>query len=544
MYKLLLCLRYLRTRYIALASIISVMLGVATMIVVNSVMAGFSGEMKDRIHGLLADIVVQSRSMNGIYDPDAIQAEINEAAGEFIEGMTPVVEVPGLITFYLAGEPYTVPIELVGIEPEGKSLVGPMMDYLKSYQPEKRNGKIVAPPLRTRDEPLGWKLTAEALDFRRRKVEAELKFMQQDGYDVGQGPPQGPTQGGVQQASAASVPAGDEATNEVELAFSDEAPEDVPNFDDPVFPEATEEARDPREPLDARVYIGSELISVPVQNKEGGTDLKYMLRPGEDVVVGTVQSQRMEAARIEATVVDIFQSGMSEYDSRLVFMNIKELQKKRKMFRDPRFDEDGNVIDGTFAVTSVQIKLKDYADAPEVVKRLSAIFPPDKVQVVTWEEKQGPLLEAIEVEAAILNVLLFLIIAVAGFGILAIFFMIVVEKTRDIGILKALGASSRGVMSIFLSYGLALGVVGSAVGVGLGLLFVKYINEIEEGLSWITGQKVFNRQIYYFSKIPTKVSPSMVVWVAIGAMAIAVLASILPARRASRLSPVESLRYE
>ena len=78
--------------------------------------------------------------------------------------------------------------------------------------------------------------------------------------------------------------------------------------------------------------------------------------------------------------------------------------------------------------------------------------------------------------------LLFLIIAVAGFGILAIFYMIVVEKTRDIGILKSLGASGRGVMGIFLAYGLSLGMVGSGVGMAAGLLFVRYINEIAAAL--------------------------------------------------------------
>ena len=83
-------------------------------------------------------------------------------------------------------------------------------------------------------------------------------------------------------------------------------------------------------------------------------------------------------------------------------------------------------------------------------------------------------------ETAILNVLLFLIIAVAGFGILAIFLMIVVEKTRDIGILKSLGASGRGIMGIFLGYGLSLGLVGSGVGMVLGLLFVRHINEIAD----------------------------------------------------------------
>ncbi len=136
-----------------------------------------------------------------------------------------------------------------------------------------------------------------------------------------------------------------------------------------------------------------------------------------------------------------------------------------------------------------------------------AVFPPGIFTIKTWEQKQGPLLAAVEIETGILNVLLFLIIAVAGFGILAIFFMIVVEKTRDIGILKALGASSSGVMSIFLSYGLALGVVGSGVGVALGLFFVRYINEIESAIAAITGRKVFDDKVYYFPEIPTLVEP-------------------------------------
>ena len=122
--------------------------------------------------------------------------------------------------------------------------------------------------------------------------------------------------------------------------------------------------------------------------------------------------------------------------------------------------------------------------------------------------------------------------------------MIVVEKTRDIGILKALGASRQGIMSIFLGYGLALGVVGSGVGVLLGLTFVYYINEIEKGITWLLGRKVFDETIYYFPEIPTAVSPMMVSCVALGAVLIAVLASILPARRAATLRPVQALRYE
>ena len=149
-----------------------------------------------------------------------------------------------------------------------------------------------------------------------------------------------------------------------------------------------------------------------------------------------------------------------------------------------------------------------------------------------------------ELETGILNILLFLIIAVAGFGILAIFYMIVVEKTRDIGILKALGASRQGIMSIFLGYGLALGIVGSGVGVLLGLTFVYYINQIESGITWLLGRKVFDETSYYFPEIPTAVNQLTVAWVALGAVGIAVMASILPARRAAKLHPVQALRYE
>ncbi len=164
--------------------------------------------------------------------------------------------------------------------------------------------------------------------------------------------------------------------------------------------------------------------------------------------------------------------------------------------------------------------------------------------VQSWRDMQGPLLAAVQMETTILNILLFLIIGVAGFGILATFYMIVVEKTRDIGILKSLGASSRGVMSIFLGYGLSLGVVGSGVGVVMGLLFVWKINEIASVIEILTGREVFDPTIYYFQEIPTIINPFTVTWIVFGAMSIAVGASVLPALRAARLHPVEALRYE
>jgi lipoprotein-releasing system permease protein len=516
MYKLLLCTRYLRTRYIALASIISVTLGVATMIVVNSVMAGFGTEMRDRIRGILSHIVVDVVTLDGTTNYEAHRDLIRKVAGEYIDGMTPTVEIYGMLSFQFAGQWITRPVTLIGIDPESKAEVGPLVDYLQSYQPEREDGHVVRPPERMRDVPPGWELTESAAAYRREWSERQRWFLEQlrNERDTHQG------LNGAENTEQTVV------DDDRGTATSDPfAPGAAPST--PMAPVATGEL------LPGRLYVGQGLISF-LDDEAGRTVM--MARPGDDVKISTVTAGRPpEPAHFNATIVDVFKSGMSEYDSSLIFCNLEYLQQVRGMI-DPST--------GSRAFTSIQIKLKDYRDADEVVQRLKAAFPPGMYSVRTWEQKQGPLLAAVEVESAILNVLLFLIIAVAGFGILAIFFMIVVEKTRDIGILKALGASSNGVLAIFLSYGLSLGIVGSGVGAIAGLLFVRYINEIEAGITFLTGHKVFDERIYYFPVIPTHVDPAMVVWVALGAMMIAVLASVLPARRAAGLHPVQALRYE
>jgi lipoprotein-releasing system permease protein len=600
MYRLLLCTRYLRTRYIALASIISVMLGVATMIVVNSVMSGFSYEMRTRINGILADVDIETNSLNGEADAQELMARARAVTGDRIEAISATVEVFGLLHFRRGGQWIPRPVTLVGIDPEAESKVSPLQGHLDSFRDIVEDDVVTRRRLRSEGASPNWDLTDEALAYRTAWKERQRLFFQPAANDVDpfdeepveqlmpdepvfdSGEPRGtpkfeetssePQQLGTL-ATANAVLATEQrpAVGPVNVAHRDfewvgqdpnaqkviqaAATEDAElegagrSSDDPfknlLVPEELIEANlagndataDVDAPLHGRIYIGAGLIEILREDpRTGGVQLERMVHPGDDVKISTVSAgSPPEPRHFFATVVDVYKSGMSEYDANLVFCNLEYLQEMRGMI-DPQ--------SGKGAVTTLKIRLKDYDNAPEVVRSLQNAFPPHLFTVRTWEQKQGPLLAAVDIEAAILNVLLFLIIAVAGFGILAIFYMIVVEKTRDIGILKALGASSRGVMSIFLYYGLALGLVGSGVGAVLGLLFVRYINEIEGLLAIIMGRKVFDERIYYFPSIPTQVNAVMVISVAFGAIVIAVLASVLPARRASRLHPVQALRYE
>ncbi len=530
MYKLLLCSRYLRTRYIALASIISVMLGVATMIVVNSVMAGFSTQMRERIHGILADMVLEVNGTDGAPNPEATMEKVRKVAGKYIEEMSPVVEIYAMASFQWRGQYITKPVTLIGIEPASKAKVGVLKDHLTSFQ----KSSTGEPAARSMDQDPNWDLLDSYVKYRKMRVDQQ-RWMQRT-----EAPTEDAEMAPAEPAPATSIVA--EKTfpfvPEAEELQTAENPFNTPDpFNDGGPRELTLEEQ--AAPLPGRLYVGLGVVSFQYENqKTDKLETEVMAVPGDDIAISTVSAGRPpQVVHFNATIVDTFKSGMSEYDANLVFCNLDYLQDVRGML---------NPKTGERSFTSIQIKLKDYKYADEVVNllRSSTEFPVGLFSVQTWESKQGPLLAAVSVESAILNVLLFLIIAVAGFGILAIFFMIVVEKTRDIGVLKALGASSAGVQSIFLGYGLALGIVGSGVGMISGLLFVWNINWIESWLTWLTGHKVFDQRIYYFPTIPTSIEPLMVFWVAFGAMAIAVVASILPARRAAQMNPVQCLRYE
>jgi lipoprotein-releasing system permease protein len=542
MYKLLLCWRYLRTRWIALVCVASVMLGVATMIVVNAVMAGFSHEMQTRIHGILSDIVFESHSLSGFQDPKWHMEEIRRAGGGDIEGMTPTVAVPAMLSFQVRGQWLTRQVMFIGIDETTHSLVSDFGSYLQ--HPDNRRQLSFAlrdggydtfdsqaegkagenGPTRPAMEAAGW-------PHRRMRVAREKLWRDKMGArGDAAGQPVRPIDQQVDAVLAATTADGSTPTT-----GEDSTPaKDTAARSDP-FRAARPEEGDTMDPAKEQFTGIVPGIGLASFRDSDGVD-RFLVLPGDDVkITFPTAGTPPKAVSDTFTIVDFYESKMSEYDSNFVFVPIAALQRMRGMV-DPQT--------GVPSVNSIQIKLKPGADLNVVRDRLRKAFPAEMYAVSTWRDKQGPLLSAVDMEMAVLNILLFLIIAVAGFGILAIFFMIVVEKTRDIGILKSLGAGSTGIAGIFLGYGLFLGLVGAGVGLALGLAITWNINAIRAGVEWCTGQRVFDPSIYYFFKIPTIVNPYTVAWIIAGAVGIAVAASVLPALRAARLHPVEALRHD
>ncbi|WAP68905.1 lipoprotein-releasing ABC transporter permease subunit [Jiella pelagia] len=268
------------------------------------------------------------------------------------------------------------------------------------------------------------------------------------------------------------------------------------------------------------VAVGSRLAS---SLGIGLGDMITLISPDGDVTAfGT--SPRVKAYPVTA----IFEIGMSEYDAAYVYMPLSEAQ----LF----FNQENQV-------QSIEI----FVDRPDEVRALQPEIERAAgraVYTVTWETQNQSFFSALSVERNVMFIILTLIVLVAALNIISGLFMLVKDKGRDIAILRTMGATKGAVMRVFFITGATIGFAGTLAGFVLGLLFCLNIESIRQFFSWVTGVVLFNPEFYFLSQLPAEVDPSEVVLVVAMAIGLSFLATILPSWRASRLDPVDALRYE
>jgi lipoprotein-releasing system permease protein len=253
-----------------------------------------------------------------------------------------------------------------------------------------------------------------------------------------------------------------------------------------------------------------------------GDQITLISPQGTPTAFGT--APRMRAYR----VVAIFEVGMFEYDSSFVYMPLGAAQIFFRLGA---------------GVTGVEVMVRD-PDRIGTMRRAIGEAAGPGTRPFDWQQANSSFFGALQVERNVMFLILTLIILVAAFNIISSLIMLVKDKSRDIAILRTMGAARGAIMRIFLMAGASVGVIGTLAGFALGVAFCANIETIRQWLQNLMGWQLFPAEIYFLSRMPAKMDPVEVVYVVAMALALSFLATLYPSWRAARLDPVEALRHE
>ena len=272
---------------------------------------------------------------------------------------------------------------------------------------------------------------------------------------------------------------------------------------------------------------GGDIVSIG----EGMAD-HLGVKPGDAVTIispnGPATAFGSTPRSKDYTVGSLFKVGLTQYDQAFIYMPLEQAQL---MFGR------GDMID----LVEVNLDDADHIDAlrPAIEKAAG----PGAV-ISDWRDENHAFFNALQVERVAMRIILMIVVAIAMLNIISGLIMLVKNKGRDIAILRTMGASRAAILRIFLMVGAAIGLSGAAVGLFFGVLFCAYIDPIQSVVEKITGVSVFAPETYFLSRLPARVEPSEVALVLVWSILMSLVAAIMPAWQASRLDPVEALRYE